>query len=180
MLSTTTSPRPPAPRPAPAAAPPLALLEPDSDRMLVIRAAAGDDRAFATIVRRYSSLLRATAARTLGSSADVDDVVQETFLAAWTQVDSVIDGDTIAGWLVTTARRRCYDRLRARVSRLRAELDDELPASVEDDPEHAVHCGSLAADARRVLAAMPEAQRRCWQLRQLDQHSYDAIARELG
>ncbi|PPH38162.1 RNA polymerase subunit sigma-70 [Rathayibacter sp. AY1E4] len=180
MLTATTPARLPRAHPSTLAAPPLALLEPDSDRMLVIRAAEGDDRAFATIVRRYTGLLRATAARTLRSSADVDDVVQETFLAAWTHVDSVIDGETIAGWLVTTARRRSVDRLRSSVSRLRAELDDEFPASAADDPEHAAHCGSLAADANRVLAAMPPAQRRCWELRQLEQCSYDAIAHELG
>ncbi|PPF11733.1 RNA polymerase subunit sigma-70 [Rathayibacter rathayi] len=177
MLTTTASARPTRLR---SLAPPLALLEPDSDRMLVIRAADGDDRAFATIIRRYSQLLRATAARTLGSSADVDDVVQETFLAAWTHVDSVIDGETIAGWLVTTVRRRSVDRLRSSVSRLRAELDDEFPAPADDDPEHAAHCGSLTADANRVLAALPAAQRRCWELRQLEQRSYEAIARELG
>ncbi|QHC60980.1 hypothetical protein GSU72_19840 (plasmid) [Rathayibacter sp. VKM Ac-2760] len=76
----------------------LPALPMDSDRVLVIRAASGDDRAFAAIVNRYSRLLRAIASRTLGSSADVDDVVQETFLAAWTHLDSVIDGETIPGW----------------------------------------------------------------------------------
>ena len=54
-----------------------------------------------------------------------------------------------------------------------------------DDPEHAAHCGSLAADANRVLAAMPPAQRRCWELRQLEQCSYElrraeAMYREHG
>ncbi|WP_181068412.1 MULTISPECIES: RNA polymerase sigma factor [unclassified Rathayibacter] len=151
----------------------------DSDRVLVIRAASGDDRAFAAIVNRYSRLLRAIASRTLGSSADVDDVVQETFLAAWTHIDNVIDGDTIAGWLATTTRRRSIDRLRAPASARRSELNEELPALEKDDPEAAGRCAVLAADARRVLEKLPVLQRRCWELRQLHELSYDEIALDL-
>ncbi|KQQ03654.1 MULTISPECIES: RNA polymerase sigma factor [unclassified Rathayibacter] len=160
--------------------PPVPALDPDSDRVLVIRAASGDGEAFAVIVRRYTGLLQATARRTLGGShADVDDVVQDTFLAAWSHADSVIDGDTIAGWLVTTVRRKSYDRLRSSALRTRAELDDELPASPHDAPDALAGRASLAADARRVLAAMPTLQRRCWELR-LDGVSYLDIGRELG
>ncbi|MCJ1675753.1 RNA polymerase sigma factor [Rathayibacter sp. VKM Ac-2929] len=157
----------------------LPALPMDSDRVLVIRAASGDDRAFAAIVNRYSRLLRAIASRTLGSSADVDDVVQETFLAAWTHLDSVIDGETIAGWLATTTRRRSIDRLRAPASARRTELDEELPAPEQDDPEAAGRCTALAADAQRVLERMPALQRRCWELRQLHELSYDEIALDL-
>ncbi|PPF16848.1 RNA polymerase subunit sigma-70 [Rathayibacter sp. AY1A4] len=157
----------------------LPALPMDSDRVLVIRAASGDDRAFAAIVNRYSRLLRAIASRTLGSSADVDDVVQETFLAAWTHLDSVIDGDTIAGWLATTTRRRSIDRLRAPASARRSELDEELPALENGDPEAAGRCAALAADARRVLEKMSALQRRCWELRQLHELSYDEIALDL-
>ncbi|MWV48938.1 sigma-70 family RNA polymerase sigma factor [Rathayibacter sp. VKM Ac-2803] len=161
------------------ARPPVPALDPDSDRVLVIRAASGDSDAFAVIVRRYTGLLRATARRTLGSSADVDDVVQDTFLAAWSHADSVIDGDTIAGWLVTTVRRRSYDRLRSSATRTRAELDDELPASPHDAPDAQASRASLAADARRVLATMPSPQRRCWELR-VEGASYLEIGAELG
>ena len=157
----------------------LRALPMNSDRVLVIRAASGDDQAFAAIVNRYSRLLRAIASRALGSSADVDDVVQETFLAAWTHLDSVIDGETIAGWLATTTRRRSIDSLRAPATARRSELDEELPALGKDDPEAAGRCAALAADARRVLERMPALQRRCWELRQLHELSYDEIALDL-
>jgi RNA polymerase sigma-70 factor (ECF subfamily) len=124
----------------------LPALPMDSDRVLVIRAASGDDQAFATLITRYSRLLRAIASRTLGSSAEVDDVVQETFLAAWTHLDSVIDGDTIAGWLATTTRRRSIDRLRSPASARRMELDEALPALEDDGPEAAGRYAALAAD----------------------------------
>ncbi|MCS5716281.1 RNA polymerase sigma factor [Herbiconiux sp. CPCC 205716] len=160
---------------------PLDELSWDSDRVLVVRAASGDDRAFAQIVQRYSGLLRQIAYRTLGSTDDIDDVVQETFLAAWTHADSVIDGDSIAGWLVTTARRRSYDRLRSAAVRTRGgELDDQRMLTADQpDPDDGARRSCLAADLQRVLDTMPDAQRRCWHLRQLDELSYDEIARRL-
>jgi RNA polymerase sigma-70 factor (ECF subfamily) len=161
-------------------APALPLLPPDSDRMLVIRSASGDDRAFAEIVRRHTSLLRATALRLLRASSEADDVVQETFLAAWTHMDSVIDGETIVGWLLTTVRRRCYDRLRSSDHQNRTELEQDLPESLDHCPTAVSERAALVAEARAVLGRMPELQRRCWELRQLQQRSYDDIGAELG
>ncbi|NQX11527.1 sigma-70 family RNA polymerase sigma factor [Microbacteriaceae bacterium VKM Ac-2855] len=152
-------------------------IEDESDRILVIRASAGDSRAFTTLVRRHTGLLRAVARRALGSSADVDDVVQETFLAAWHHADSVIDGTSIAGWLVTTARRKSYDRLRSAESRRRADLaDDEILLSTHGLPDISAHHSSLASDTRRALESMPLRQRRCWELFEIDRLSYREIA----
>ncbi|MBF4574300.1 RNA polymerase sigma factor [Herbiconiux sp. VKM Ac-1786] len=169
-------------RPSDAPPSPLDDLSWDSDRVLVVRAASGDDRAFAQIVDRYAGLLRSVAYRTLGSTDDIDDVVQETFLAAWTHADSVIDGESIAGWLVTTARRRSYDRLRSAAVRTRGGdlLDQRMLAADQPDPDDGARRSCLAADAQRVLDTMPDAQQRCWRLRQLDDLSYDEIARRLA
>lgn len=98
----TTAPRPTLDR----------LTTPDPDDLLVLRAAGGDERAFGELMRRHSALLHGVVHGILRSSSDADDVVQETFIAAWTRLDSVLDGAAIVGWLVTTARRRSYDRLR--------------------------------------------------------------------
>lgn len=51
-----------------------------SDEILAGRAADGDELAFEVIVRRHAPLMRAYAARMLGSTYESDDVVQETFV----------------------------------------------------------------------------------------------------
>jgi len=69
-------------------------------------------------VLEYRSLLFAIAYRMLGSAADADDAVQETFLR-WHRARQ--SGETIhspKGWLTTTISRVCLDQLRsARVKR---------------------------------------------------------------
>jgi RNA polymerase sigma-70 factor (ECF subfamily) len=139
-----------------------------------------EDQAFATIMARNTALLRAIAVRILRGSSDADDVVQETFIAAWTHLDVLQDGDAVTAWLVTTARRRSFDRLRSAAVRYRTQLDDSVAASTEDTPGAVAERTSLVAAAQRILEGMAPAQRRCWELRHLEQRSYAEIAEALG
>lgn len=150
-----------------------------TDLTLVRLAVSGDERAFAQIMRRNAGQLRATALGILGSSSDADDVVQETFIAAWTHLGVVTDGAAVSGWLRTAVRRRSYDRLRSSVVRRRTMLDDSLPETVDRAPAAVAERASLIAAAQRVLDGMPPLQRRCWEQRHLERRSYDAIARAL-
>lgn len=165
-----------------APAPAVSLVRPaagDVDRALVRRASSGDHRALAQIMARNAGLLRATALGILRSSSDADDVVQETFIAAWTRLGAMADGAAVTGWLLTTVRRRSYDRLRSAAVQRRTGLDDSLPATADTAPAAVAERASLVVAAQRVLDAMPSLQRRCWELRHLDRRSYDAIALEL-
>ena len=58
----------------------------------------------ASLVRRYDRLIAVAACRMLFSPADVDDVVQETFLILLVSADSIRDPYRLGPWLWTTAR----------------------------------------------------------------------------
>jgi RNA polymerase sigma-70 factor (ECF subfamily) len=139
-----------------------------------------EEQAFATIVARNTALLRATAVRILRGSSDADDVVQETFIAAWKHLDVAQDADAVTAWLMTTVRRRSFDRLRSAAVRYRTELDESVPASTEDAPGAVAERTSLVTAAQRIIDGMPPAQRRCWELRHLEHRSYAEIADALG
>lgn len=153
-----------------------------ADRALVRRAADGDARAFASLVHRTTGLVRTTAMSVLHSRTDADEIVQETFIAAWRHLGDLADGAAIAGWLVTTARRRSYDHLRRLVRRrdVGTGLDGETPVLADDTPDAAAERAALVRAVRWVLATMPSNQRRCWELRHLGGLSYEAIAAELA
>ena len=72
--------------------------------------------------------LQAVAYRMLGSHADADDAVQETWLRlARAGADEVED---LNAWLTTVIARVCLDRLRARQSRREDPVGDELPDAI--------------------------------------------------
>ena len=149
-----------------------------SDQTLADRAADGDLRAFEVLVRRYGALMRVYATRVLGSNDETDDVVQESFITAWQQLHTLEDGSAVKSWLMRIVSRKSIDRLRAR--RPHVNIDDtDAPAPESHAPHVLAEVESQTEALSRVLAALPEDQRRCWTLRELAEYSYGDIAAEL-
>ncbi|HEY7007696.1 MAG TPA: sigma factor, partial [Jatrophihabitantaceae bacterium] len=76
----------------------------------------------------HRAYLRAVAYRMLGSTGDVDDAVQETWLRmTCCDMRQVRD---VRAWLTTTLARICLDTLRTRRSRREVPLDTHVPDPV--------------------------------------------------
>jgi RNA polymerase sigma-70 factor, ECF subfamily len=119
----------------------------DSDALLISAAAAGDRQAIAEIWLRYRSLVRSVLLATLGFDQDIDDLLQEVFLALFKTVTQVRDGNTLPAILSRIAVRRAGMTLRRR--RVRA-LTFFLPWS--ELPEVAVSPPDF--DDRLALSAL--------------------------
>ncbi|WP_158861896.1 RNA polymerase sigma factor [Leifsonia sp. AG29] len=157
----------------------LRALQEASDDTLAARAADGDPAAFEVLVRRHGPLMRAYAARMLGSTYESDDVVQETFVTAWDRLGELEAGAAVKAWLMRILSRRCIDRIRAR--RPHEDITEvEAPAPATQGPEHLAEVRTAREALSRALDDLPELQRRCWVLREVGQYSYDEIAAELG
>ena len=94
-------------------------------------AAAGNEHAWTELVRRLDGVLRGVARRYRLASADVDDVVQTTWLRAVDHVGRLHDPGAIAGWLVVTTRREAMRTLQRGV---REVLTDDTAAIDDPDP----------------------------------------------
>jgi RNA polymerase sigma factor (sigma-70 family) len=127
----------------------------------VVRAARGGDHiAWSSLVRRFDRTLRAIARSYRLAPADVDDVVQASWLNLLEGIDDVREPAAIAGWLATVTRRNA---MRVRQAHVREEPTDDplLGDRVQlTGPELDV----LAAERREVLgravALLPERHRR--------------------
>ena len=75
--------------------------------------------------------LRAVAYRMLGSTAEVDDAVQETWLRLSRSDTSAVEN--LGGWLTTVIARVCLDMLRARKSRREEPMGPHVPEPAADD-----------------------------------------------
>jgi len=156
------------------------------DGLLAARAADGDAAAFEALARRHGPLMRASARRLTGSVADADDIVQESLMQAWNQLDTLRDPAAVKGWLMRITGSRGIDHLRRR--RFDAGMDavDEAkntpvtPAAAKADPEAAALNGSRIEALKAALARLPEEQRRCWVLKEFNGQSYEDIARTLN
>lgn len=148
------------------------------DRVVAGRAADGDPRAFEILVRRYGTLMRVYARSILGTNDEADDVVQEAFVTAWQQLESLADPGAVKTWLMRIVSRRSIDRLRARHEH-EDIADYDPPAAESASPAHATQARSLAAAVGTALASLPAEQRRCWLLKEVAEYSYREIAADL-
>jgi RNA polymerase sigma-70 factor (ECF subfamily) len=153
-----------------------------SDGDLVRATARGDQLALAELYDRYRLILFGLLMRILHDRAEAEDVLQETFLQVWRRANHF---DKERGraftWLVTIARSRALDRLRAAGSRGRLAI--EAAALPRED------VGDAAADAMRseegrtvraALAELPDEQRRALLLAYFEGLTQAEIAARLG
>lgn len=98
---------------------------------LLERAAEGDDRALALLVRRtQQDVWRLCSA--LGSAGEVDDLVQETYLRAIPNIGSYRGDASVRSWLLAIARNVCADHVRRRqrerrlIDRLRSRTTEPV------------------------------------------------------
>lgn len=75
-------------------------------------AQAGDNDAFAQLVQRYSADAFRTAFMVLRDRGEVEDVVQEAFLACFRKIKSFRIDSSFKTWLYRIVINLCYDRLR--------------------------------------------------------------------
>ncbi len=86
---------------------------------ILARARAGDEDAFRELTDPYRRELQLHCYRILGSLQDVEDLVQETLLAAWRGLEGFEGRASVRAWLYRIATNRCLNALRDRERRPR-------------------------------------------------------------
>ena len=124
------------------------------------------------------SRLEGIAYRMLGSRADAEDAVQETWLRVARGDQAAIEN--WAGWLTTVTGRVCLDRLRSRQSRREdfggADVPDSEDRAVERDPaQAAVLADSVGAALMVVLDSMAPEERVAFVLHDVFAVPFEAI-----
>jgi RNA polymerase sigma-70 factor (ECF subfamily) len=151
----------------------------------------GDETALAQFYDRWYPVVCGLAARMLKSTDAVEDVVEETFWQAWRQANRYApERGSVQTWLLTIARTRALDRLRA-ARRLREDSIDDTVSAAGDaaappvvvsasdpslDVEHAERRRLVVA----ALAELPHVQREALELGYFGGLSQSEIAERTG
>ena len=111
--------------------------------------------------------------------ADAEDVVQETMLRVWNRREQWDTIESIEAYCMTTCRNVALDRQK-RMENQNASLEDvecEAPDhSSSANPEEQAVQRDRVDRVRRLMALLPEKQRTCMQLRDIEGKSYKEIA----
>jgi RNA polymerase sigma-70 factor (ECF subfamily) len=131
----------------------------DHDTLLMRRAKSGDSAAFAELVRQYQPALRRVAESRLGSTEAAEDVVQETFLAAYKSRHTYNEQFGFRTWLWTILFNQCRryagrQSQRGHVLSLDAQkmqCGTEPTGSADTGADPSALAGLLAQERRELL-----------------------------
>ncbi|MEW6755026.1 MAG: sigma-70 family RNA polymerase sigma factor [Candidatus Latescibacterota bacterium] len=145
---------------------------------------AGDLQAFEDIVRRYWTMVHATARQHASPLMDAEDVVQQVFLTAYVGMHGLRDPSRLPAWLSSIARFTCSKRRRGRLAQ-RVPLDDEdlagaLTDGESDRPDVLLERGELRERIQQALASLPPSTGEVVTLQFMDGLSYEDIAASLA
>jgi RNA polymerase sigma-70 factor (ECF subfamily) len=138
-------------------------------------------------IHAHRPVLQAIAYRMLGSMAEAEDAVQETFLR-WHRQDQAQQVSEIRepkAWLITTLTRHCIDRLRAAKAQRESYVGMWLPEPVVEEPAvEPVDRLELAETLSMALLMMLERltpdERAAFLLHEVFETDYPDVARILG
>lgn len=137
---------------------------------------ADDELDFEVVFRRYSPYVAAVAHRLLGRDDEVDDTVQEVFLAAVRGLPTIRDPGAVKAWLARIAVRVARRKLRLR--RMRAFFGVTDPSGYHDvaDAQSSPEERAIVQRVYRVLDSLPANQRIAWTLRHIEGEQLEDVA----
>lgn len=143
----------------------------------------GDRTAFMHIVDAYQRPVYNLCYRMLGESVEAEDAAQETFLRAYTKLNTYNPSRKFSSWLLSIASHYCIDRLRQR--RHQVVSWDELPPwrvmpASDPQPEEVALKQEAHAALHQLLNTLPADYRAATILRYWYEMPYDEIAQTLN
>ena len=159
----------------------------NEDVALIQRILAGDENAFESLIRKYQKQVHAQALRQINDFQIAEDIVQETFVQVYQQLETLEDPKLFPKWLYVIVNRRCIAWLRK--NRLQTQPLEETDISeIETEAysryvagEHAKTTAEAQRDlVKKLLAKLKESDREVITLHYFEEMSSSEIGEFLG
>jgi RNA polymerase sigma-70 factor, ECF subfamily len=165
-------------------------VEQTDELALVDRSRAGDASAFNELVERYERKIYRLAKHITQNDEDAEDVLQESFMKAYTHLDSFQGDSKFYTWLVRIAVNEALMKLRKRKSDRTVSLDEPQDtgedlvareiAVWDDDPEKKYSREELADILDKAVQSLKPSFRTVFVLRDIEELSTEDTAETLG
>ena len=156
------------------------------DHELVLRAQKGDKRAFGMLVDKYQRKLGRLLSRMIRDQAEIEDVVQESFIKAYRALPNFRGDSAFYTWLyrigINTAKNYLVSMGRRPTVSTDIEIEDAENFEDGDElrtmetPESSLMTKQIAQTVNDTMASLPDELRTAITLRELEGLSYEEIA----
>ena len=159
----------------------------NDDVQLIQHSLAGDQNAFANLVKKYQKSVHALAWRKVGDFHIAEEITQDTFLQVYKKLATLKDPHRFEGWLYRIASRQCHAWLRKKRMQTQSleETDTELIEKTTYSEYIAEEQAKAATEAQRsivhkLLARLQESERTVVTLHYFGEMTCEEISRFLG
>lgn len=137
--------------------------------------------AFADVISRYSEPLYRQIRRMVASHDDAADLLQNTFMKAWMNIEGFKGTAKLSTWLHKIAINESLSFLEKERRRQSASLDDEESGLVNTImADEWIDGDELTRKLRIAIASLPEKQRLVFNMRYYDEMKYEQMSEILG
>ncbi len=153
------------------------------DAALVERAQQGDGAAFWLIIKRHNRRLHRIARAVLDDDTEAEDVLQETYIHAFTHLSEFRAEARLSTWLTRIALNEALGRRRQRRPTVDVKAIEAMaaPFSTHDlDPEAAAALTEIRRLLERAVSSLPEHFRIVFVMRDVEEMSIEETALLLG
>lgn len=137
--------------------------------------------AFTEVINLYSEPLYWQIRRLVQNHDDANDLLQNTFMKAWSSIENFRGDAKLSTWLYKIAINESISFLARERKRLSISIDDEasmLVNAIEADTE--IDGDQLALKLRKAIASLPEKQRIVFNMKYYDDMKYEQMSEILG
>ncbi len=153
----------------------------DKDLVARLRDPATCREAFGDLIRLYSEPLYRQIRRMVQSHDDANDLLQNSFMKAWQNIQNFRGDAKLSTWLYKIASNEAITHLDKERRRGGVSLDDEearLADLIASDTN--IDGDELAQKLREAVATLPEKQRLVFNMRYYDEMKYEQMSEILG
>lgn len=137
--------------------------------------------AFGELIKLYSEPLYRQIRRTVQSHEDTDDILQNTFLKAWQNIENFRGDAKLSTWLYKIAINESLTFLEKEKKRRGVSLDDEESGAIAlIHADTNIDGDELALKLREAIATLPEKQRLVFNMRYYDDMKYEQMSEIMG
>lgn len=151
-----------------------------SDRDVVDRVIAGDRDAYRLLVRRYQDMLFRHAVRMTSDRDVAADLVQASFVKAYTNIARCRDPDRFGAWVYRILANACKDHLKSK-RRKDVSIEDQTQLTDSaDTPAMDLERTQLRKLLDKEVRKLPDSLREAFVMKHVEGRSYEEMAEILG
>jgi RNA polymerase sigma-70 factor (ECF subfamily) len=150
---------------------------------LIIKCQKGDQAAFSQLYEEFSDMIYSVAFRIVNKENEASDIVQETFISVWENIQKIDPDRKFKNWIMRIAVNKCYDLLRKSSYVNKTVSDDFILTQIlseENTPEEQLNNKEIGDIISLIAEKLSPKQKLVFVLSELEGYSQDEIADMTG